>query len=1214
MRALRPFMPVFACAGLLFAAGPAMAGDIQTAPGLPDLDVRTGTLAPTAGQRADAKALRAEVAWNQFGTPSSLARPGGALGATVGGATAPDAARAWLDRNRGLFRLSSIAGLSLQSDAKLAQSTTRAVTLQQTPGGIEAAAGGLVTIGVVKAGGAWKVVSASSTLSGDETMSSGARISSAEAWQRAATSIGRGTSLARVTAVSSRKAGLGRGWRALRVRGFSSIQRTRKVAFPTVSRGYIPAFENIVLDTSGPSPVAYRVIVDAVTGAVLVRESLVQNDGAVDDAGAAQGRAAQAAPAPPVVTSFAGSLPPEDGGCGPLHGPFVVNAGDGIRAIDGFANADTPANDIILKLFKEGTPDALIEADTVRTPERFRYEPAGGVPPGTYNVQVCEFGDGTPPIQPLTYTGTVRLDNTAAPSPFLARWRAFTANPPLNALAQDPWKNPSTDTRQNLCWKQSTAPGDCDRVVGTLASRAPWDFDPTTNAATNTTMGNNARTAESWTDDTLPAPNQFRPVSAQRDYTFPWTNEWFAKDCDPGNDPGPNSNFVVGKSFDVAAAVTNLFVQHNRMHDFSYLLGFTEENFNGQVSNFGATEAFRENDPVIGDTQSGATTARPDVYLNARNNANMITLPDGTSSITNMYLWQPVAGTFYPPCVDGDFDAGIIGHEYTHMIENRMIGKGVANRTGFHAGAMGEAAGDLVSIEQLNENGLVPTGDENPFATGTYATGNKLRGIRNYAANFPMTGAFPEPGVYPQVDPLNFSDIGYDLTGPEVHADGEIWVAINFELREALNAKYDAQFPQTDRTLQAQCAAGTTPVAQCPGNRRWVQLLFDAFLLMPTNPTMVDARNAILAADQARFGGADTADLWAAFARRGLGRFASAPNNGTGRANGVESDVNPLPDFEAVGQSNATVTFQTTAAGGGTAPEARIYVGHYEARVSPIADTDPGTNAPATATANNLDETAVFAPGTYEFIATAPGFGAVRFRQTFRAGRSQAVRIEMAPNLASKTAGAVATGNATPVTNGNTQVQSSTDVLKNLIDDTEATDWQAAATQGADGAWNVDGNQVTVDLGGTRAERINRVQVSAMLGPVFGPTTGDVTQNRFTALRQFEIWTCNAQVTDCSQDGNYQRALASATNAFPADAPRPVAPMLLMRSFAFSPVRATHVRIVVRSSQCTDGPAYQGEQDADPFNATDCNSAGPDSTHFVRVAELQAFGATSRVQ
>ena len=65
-----------------------------------------------------------------------------------------------------------------------------------------------------------------------------------------------------------------------------------------------------------------------------------------------------------------------------------------------------------------------------------------------------------------------------------------------------------------------------------------------------------------------------------------------------------------------------------------------------------------------------------------------------------------------------------------------------------------------------------------------------------------------------------------------------------------------------------------------------------------------------------------------------------------------------------------------------------------------------------------------------------------------------------------------------------------------------------------------------------------------------------------------------------------QRAYASASDAFPADAPRPVAPMLLLRNFTFSPVKATHLRIVARNSQCTGGPAYQGEQDADPNNAT----------------------------
>jgi extracellular elastinolytic metalloproteinase len=301
---------------------------------------------------------------------------------------------------------------------------------------------------------------------------------------------------------------------------------------------------------------------------------------------------------------------------------------------------------------------------------------------------------------------------------------------------------------------------------------------------------------------------------------------------------------------------------------------------------------------------------------------------------------------------------------------------------------------------------------------------------------------------------------------------------------------------------------------------------------------------------------------------------------------------------------------------GNPAVKARIYVGHYEARVSPIADTDPATNAPSNASANNLDANVTFAPGTYEFIATAPGYGAVRFRKTFRGDTSPVITLRFAPNLASSAKGALATGDVAPVTNAaGTVVQPGMTVLKNLIDDSEATDWQAAATEDSDGAWNVDGRQATIDLAGTTAQTIRRVQVSALVGPVFDSNTrADLAQNRFTALRQFEIWTCNAQVADCSQDGSYQRAYASADDAFPADVPRPVAPMLLLRNFTFSPVKATHLRIVARNSQCTGGPAYQGEQDADPANATDCNSAGPAATHFVRVAEVQAFGANSSAQ
>jgi extracellular elastinolytic metalloproteinase len=1203
--------------GALVPGGSALAATdpIDAGPALPDRDVRSGALTPTAGQRTVVRATGAQVAWNAFGTPSSLVVPGGTLAAGVAGAAPAAAARTWLDQWKRLFRLRTLSGLELASDNALAGGAGHAVTFRQTVGSLKASGGGLVTLGVTGTAGAWKIVSVSGTIRGDQTLAGQPTLGAEQALQRAAAEVGQRRSLAQIDPV--RRSGL-RGWRGFRITGASDVQRTRAVAFPTVHRGYLAAYEVLLVDTGGAEPTAYRTFVDARSGAVLARESLVD---AESDQETVQAARTAAAPAPADAAAaapqtFAGTLPPQDGGCDTRKGPYTVAAGAGVRAIDVFANADTPAQDIVLKLFRGSTQVA--EADTLRTPERIRYAPAGGVPTGDYFAQVCEFQDTAPPAEPRTYRGTITLDTSAPPAPYTARWLAFGATPPLNTLARDPWNNPGTDTREHWCWKASTDAADCDRVVGNLASRTPWDHDVKLNAPSHTTTGNNARSAESWTDPLVPSANQFRPVSPARDYAFPWTNAWHRSDCDPGTPYG--TAFRVGQSFDISAAVTNLFVQHNRMHDWSYRLGFTEENWNAQDSNFGLTETFRENDPVVGDAQAGAALPPPVAYTDARNNANMITLPDGSPSVTNMYLWQPVAGGFYPPCVDGDYDAGVIGHEYTHMIENRMIGKG-ANRSGFAAGTMGEAVADLLSIEQLNENGLVPTDGENRYATGTYVTGNKLRGIRNYAPNFPSQGAFPTPSTYPEIDPLNFSDIGYDTPGPEVHSDGEIWVAVNFDIRRALAAKYGAQYPEADQALQQQCADGAVAVESCPGNRRWIQLVLDSFLLMRTDPSMIDARNAILAADTMRFGGADQPELWLAFARRGLGRGASG-TNGPGRTNGVESDTDPLPDFASPTAGNARVTFTAAGQAGAAPVRARVYVGHYEARVSPVADTDDATSAPRSATTNNLDASADFAPGTYEFVATAPGYGAIRFRRTFRAGQRQVLTLRFAPNWASKSQGATASGDATRVTSPTSvppgrEILSAARVRERLIDDTEATDWQAAARQ-AGTAWTVDGRNVTVDLAGARPHTINRVQVSALLGPVFdphgAPTPADLLQNRYTALRRFELSSCNSRVADCSASPGFHRIYASAADAFPADAPRPVAPMLLMRGFAFAPVQATHLRLVVRDSQCTGGPAYQGEQDADPHNATDCNTAGAAATRFVRVAELQAFGGAASVQ
>jgi extracellular elastinolytic metalloproteinase len=83
----------------------------------------------------------------------------------------------------------------------------------------------------------------------------------------------------------------------------------------------------------------------------------------------------------------------------------------------------------------------------------------------------------------------------------------------------------------------------------------------------------------------------------------------------------------------------------------------------------------------------------------------------------------------------------------------------------------------------------------------------------------------------------------------------------------------------------------------------------------------------------------------------------------------------------------------------GLVNDARFYVGHYEARTSPVADTNPAT------TGQNLDDRASFAPGIYEFVVHAPGYGHLRLRRNFAAGASTTVTAELPTNRASRSKG-----------------------------------------------------------------------------------------------------------------------------------------------------------------------------------------------------------------
>ncbi|WP_328814314.1 M36 family metallopeptidase [Nonomuraea cypriaca] len=698
------------------------------------------------------------------------------------------------------------------------------------------------------------------------------------------------------------------------------------------------------------------------------------------------------------------------------------------------------------------------------------------------------------------------------------QWSVFPSNP------RDDYS--SKDTRETWC----AAPGrGCDFVSGVdPGTGKAWDVDHATGESTNTSIGNAAKTFEKRASGSSSAvgtrPNVITP---SRNYTFPWNNTWHEAKCDP-------ATFDQEGEADLEAAIANLNAMHNRLHDWSYRLGFTETAWNMQGDN--GERGGLGNDPEQGNAQAGARV------LSVRNNANQITGPDGVAPITNMYLWQPQAGAFYSPCADGDYDMSVIGHEYTHAISGRMIGGPNSGWSGAQAGAMNESNSDLVAMEYLNEYGFRPAG-LTPYVTGGYVTGDKAAGIRNYDMS---------------KSPLNYSDMNYDIVGQQVHADGEIWSATQFDVREAFVKRYG----KGSAKQQESCADGKTPVERCPGNRRWMQLSFDALLLMASGAvSYVDHRDALLAADRMRFDGKNQDIMWRAFAEHGLGEAAAS--NGP-------SDPDPTPSFVNPAGKNGSLQLKPL----GEAKDAalRLYVGDYEARAVPVADTDPATP---------LGDTVEMTPGIYDFVVAGAGFGHKRTKFVVVPGVKLPLPLLLTRNHASAASGATATGD------GVNQAK--------LIDETEATNW--ASLTGAPA-----GKSVVVDLAGDDPVKIRRVQVSAMLRPGSDPAD-PATQNRFSALRSFEVLAC---AKDCADPAQFKKVYTSKSNAFDATRPRPRGADMLIESFDVRATSATHLMFRALTTQCTGNPVYAGEQDNDPNSATDCATASPQREH-VRAAEFQAF-------
>jgi extracellular elastinolytic metalloproteinase len=348
--------------------------------------------------------------------------------------------------------------------------------------------------------------------------------------------------------------------------------------------------------------------------------------------------------------------------------------------------------------------------------------------------------------------------------------------------------------------------------------------------------------------------------------------------------------------------------------------------------------------------------------------------------------------------------------------------------------------------------------------------------------------------------------------------------------------------------------------------------MFDAFLLEPADVRMLDARDAYLAADVMRFGAANQAVLWDAFARRGFGEFASS---------GSPDDQDPVPNFESAVASNEA-----------TVPSTWWRRTHRGRPRSSPRSTSDGTRrgSPPRPTPTRRLRSRTRRPSCRGPTTSSSGrpVRRVPVHQDVRGGGRHDAHRALASNWASQSQRSQIAGG-----DGSNR--------GNLTDDTEATAWRATSLLPG-----VNGLQVTAKLGGG-SHVLRHLTVSAYV------QLGDP---RFIALRSFEIWTCQASLIDpnCALPASFQRIYTSPNDAFPSVRPRPLAPDLLMRPFDLPGTTATHLRLVVRNSQCTGGPDYAGEQDNDPLNITDCVlGAVTDVSRRVGAAELEVFTSESSV-
>ena len=242
--------------------------------------------------------------------------------------------------------------------------------------------------------------------------------------------------------------------------------------------------------------------------------------------------------------------------------------------------------------------------------------------------------------------------------------------------------------------------------------------------------------------------------------------------------------------------------------------------------------------------------------------AIMISLADGSTLRSELDAGRTVHGTMRRdggrlPFRDGDFDNGIIAHEYGHSVSTRLVGgPGSACLGGMEQGGEGWSDWAALMLTMLSSQNR-----DTPRGIGTYALFED-----------PETGGGIRPAPYTTNMAVNDYTYG-DIFNPEItvpHGVGFIWATALWEVVWNLVDEYG---------FDPDLYNGTG------GNNLTLRLITEGMKYTPCSPTFIDMRDGILAADRVLNPlnapddlrqSVNECHIWEGMAKRGIGADASS--------------------------------------------------------------------------------------------------------------------------------------------------------------------------------------------------------------------------------------------------------------------------------------------------------------------------------------------------